>query len=238
MTIRKKIINGNEYYYEQKSVRVGNKVKTEHVRYIGKINNVVPNKQTQNKNNFVFDDDKIRKHFGYTDNPNEAGYILSDGKMLDFSGRANATGYKDRKPISKNGDYLANNRVVDHREIYQFTINNKAYRNEIEKEKKRKITINTPEDEIAQNLDVISIYGKERGSIRLNTSKKTYSNYESETIFLDIQKKPTDKQFDTIRKIKDKQGIYIVDYTDDKNKMISFEAKNINELKAKITENS
>lgn len=39
MTIRIKTINGHDYYYEQESVRVGNTVKTKHVRYIGKFLN-------------------------------------------------------------------------------------------------------------------------------------------------------------------------------------------------------
>jgi hypothetical protein len=36
MVIRKKNIGGNEYYYEQRSYRDNGKVKTKHIRYIGK----------------------------------------------------------------------------------------------------------------------------------------------------------------------------------------------------------
>lgn len=36
MVIRQKNIKGNSYWYEQRSERVGGKVKTRHVRYIGK----------------------------------------------------------------------------------------------------------------------------------------------------------------------------------------------------------
>jgi len=46
--------------------------------------------------------EKAINHFGTTEKPHEAGYILYDGQMLDFSG-----GYKDE-------------RRIDHSEIYQI----------------------------------------------------------------------------------------------------------------------
>ena len=55
--------------------------------------------------------------FGTTDDPNEAGYILPDGRMLDFSGRHSAPGYKDKKPLPGKPDYLAGERVIDHRQV-------------------------------------------------------------------------------------------------------------------------
>ena len=51
--IRKKTINGRTYLYEQKSVRIGDTVKSVHVRYIGSgsnTNNVVPNDNIKNSN--------------------------------------------------------------------------------------------------------------------------------------------------------------------------------------------
>ena len=65
----------------------------------------------------------IKEYFGITFNPREAGYILSDGTMLDFSGRHYAGGYKYDKqygqfrPKQGKPDYYANDRVIDHREI-------------------------------------------------------------------------------------------------------------------------
>lgn len=60
-------------------------------------------------------------HFGTTNNISEAGYILPDGRMLDFSGRHQMGGYQrvgDRW-IAESGqrDYQNGERQVDHREI-------------------------------------------------------------------------------------------------------------------------
>ncbi len=57
---------------------------------------------------------------GITYNPTEAGYILPDGTMLDFSGRHYASGYKNHKPISGQPDYLSGQRNVDYREIREL----------------------------------------------------------------------------------------------------------------------
>jgi hypothetical protein len=57
--------------------------------------------------------------FGTTRDVYEAGYVLPDGTMIDFSGRHNATGYqkKNGKFAADKDDYLKHNRQTDHREI-------------------------------------------------------------------------------------------------------------------------
>ena len=50
-----------------------------------------------------------KKSYGKTSNINEAGYILPDGTMLDFSGRHQAN--------PRDWPYLANQRNIDHREL-------------------------------------------------------------------------------------------------------------------------
>lgn len=57
--------------------------------------------------------------FGETKNIYEAGYVLPDGRMIDLSGRNQATGYtkKNGKYVPEKDDYLKNQRGVDHREI-------------------------------------------------------------------------------------------------------------------------
>ena len=63
------------------------------------------------------------EHFGVTYDPTEAGFILPDGTMLDFSGRHEAQGYQKRYmdnkwvPVS-NTDYLKGQRSTDHRQVY------------------------------------------------------------------------------------------------------------------------
>lgn len=55
-----------------------------------------------------FDDyEKMEKHFGTTNNFNVAGYLLRDGKMLDFSGK-------------HWGDKYSTFRQVDHRDIQEY----------------------------------------------------------------------------------------------------------------------
>jgi hypothetical protein len=60
---------------------------------------------------------KLLSHFGTTQNPKEAGYILNDGSMLDLSGRHYASGYVNKKQIAGEPDYLRGKRNVDHREL-------------------------------------------------------------------------------------------------------------------------
>lgn len=61
--------------------------------------------------------EKAIEYFGLTDNYLEAGYMLPDGKLLDFSGRHEAVGYEKGKPKRGERDYLAGQRSVDHREV-------------------------------------------------------------------------------------------------------------------------
>lgn len=53
----------------------------------------------------------LESHFGRTQNPREAGYLLPDGGMLDLSGRHYGT-----KPRPGERDFYANQRAVDHRD--------------------------------------------------------------------------------------------------------------------------
>ena len=63
----------------------------------------------------MLDADKIfkltKERFGVTYRLLEAGYILPDGSLLDFSGR-----HQD----PDNPDYFNNSRTVDHRDIYEI----------------------------------------------------------------------------------------------------------------------
>ena len=204
--IRRKTINGNEYYYEQKSYRDKNgKVKTEHVKYIGKYEPKISEttiRKIKTEEKFLSYPkqtpkykEEIEKYYGFTDNPNEAGYITDNGKMLDFSGKSEVTDERTKKELS-------NNRPLDHREVRRF--------------------IKTDESD----PDYIKIYAENTGSIRLNQSGNTY---------LDIYKKPNPEQFKTIRRIKEPLGVYIVDY-DIKGKKGSFEAVSFIEFQRKIEE--
>ena len=62
---------------------------------------------------------KAIDRFGITKNPNETGFILDDGRRLDFSGRHYAPEYK-KKGLIQSEDYLANNRTVDHGDISEI----------------------------------------------------------------------------------------------------------------------
>jgi hypothetical protein len=62
-----------------------------------------------------------KQRFGITKSIYEAGYVLPDGTMLDFSGRSQASGYKRNgatfRPTDGKSDYLRDSRGIDHREI-------------------------------------------------------------------------------------------------------------------------
>jgi hypothetical protein len=62
-----------------------------------------------------------KERFGITNSIYEAGYVLPDGTMLDFSGRSQASGYKRDgsafRPTDGKSDYLRDSRGIDHREI-------------------------------------------------------------------------------------------------------------------------
>jgi hypothetical protein len=62
-----------------------------------------------------------KKRHGVTRSIYEAGYVLPDGTLLDFSGRADAGGFKQLKDltfVAESGrDYMRDQRQVDHRDI-------------------------------------------------------------------------------------------------------------------------
>lgn len=60
---------------------------------------------------------KVMDHFGTTSDPREAGYMLQNGTMLDFSGRHDAVGYKNNKPKSGEKDWFRGERNIDHRDL-------------------------------------------------------------------------------------------------------------------------
>ena len=77
----------------------------------------------QNVNSAKMLAEKAKNTFGTTRNHNEAGYILPDGSMLDFSGRSHAGYTKVGNtfiPPSGQRDYLSNQRSMDHRDISEI----------------------------------------------------------------------------------------------------------------------
>jgi hypothetical protein len=63
---------------------------------------------------------KVLSYFGVTSDIRETGYILSDGTMVDLSGRHEANGYVRRgdRFVPKRGpDYMAHQRLTDHRQL-------------------------------------------------------------------------------------------------------------------------
>ncbi len=66
-------------------------------------------------------DESAKKYFGTTFYPKETGYIMDDLSRLDFTGRSQATGYKNIAgryiPETGQPDYLKMERSVDHREV-------------------------------------------------------------------------------------------------------------------------
>lgn len=62
----------------------------------------------------------VLSYFGATNDIRETGYVLSDGTMVDLSGRHEAGGYVRRgdRFVPKRGpDYLAHQRATDHRQL-------------------------------------------------------------------------------------------------------------------------
>lgn len=63
----------------------------------------------------------VKKHFGTTEDLHETGYILSDGTMVDLSGRHYSGGYVQRRgrfiPEAGQRDWMRGQRNVDHREL-------------------------------------------------------------------------------------------------------------------------
>lgn len=72
--------------------------------------------------------DLAKNKFGMTRSPSETGFILDDGSRLDFSGRHEASGYKNigGRYIPDNpklGDYLKGERATDHRTVSEIMPN-------------------------------------------------------------------------------------------------------------------
>jgi len=61
------------------------------------------------------------EHFGLTNDPREAGYVLPDGKMLDLSGRHEMLGgdyvRQGQRNVATGQDYQAGVRHTDHRDV-------------------------------------------------------------------------------------------------------------------------
>ena len=69
--------------------------------------------------------ERAKEHFGITANPDECGYILPDGSMLDFTGRCLAGDSYCKVPdgrfrAKKGFDFLAGIRSVDHRDLWEI----------------------------------------------------------------------------------------------------------------------
>jgi hypothetical protein len=75
---------------------------------------------------------RVLEHFGRTEDLRETGYILSDGTLVDFSGRHASGMYAKKgdrfvpkrlsrrivpKPAATNEDWLQGQRVIDHRQL-------------------------------------------------------------------------------------------------------------------------
>lgn len=76
-------------------------------------------------------DSEARRHYGITTNPKEAGYILRDGSMLDFSGRHLGKPYPDARAVlhtdvqslpSMTGAVLPENHFMRHTGAVRFEI--------------------------------------------------------------------------------------------------------------------
>jgi len=148
---------------------------------------------------------KAVNHFGVTDNPREAGYILPDGRLLDFSGRHYAVGYKDKKPIEGKPDYLANQRNVDHREVY---------------------------DVVGKGgVEGMTIMENEGNMIRINPS----SEIADFGVSFNVEQHPTDAQWRAISNIQRRfGGVIIYDIYKGGNHLESGEVKYVTELRSKF----
>jgi hypothetical protein len=120
------------------------------------------------------------KKFGLTNSAYEAGYILPDARMLDFSGRHESSGFKRVKdkniPTTKFDDFK-NYRGTDHREAVMLP----------EVKKKMQEEYNWEEDKIGKM--------QQAGAIRIDHSN--YGRDDGRT-YLDIGSIPTNKQYEAI----------------------------------------
>lgn len=120
------------------------------------------------------------KKFGLTNSAYEAGYILPDARMLDFSGRHESSGFKrvngKNIPTTK-FDEFKDYRGTDHREAVMLP----------EVKKKMQEEYNWEEDKIGKM--------QQAGAIRIDHSN--YGRDDGRT-YLDIGSIPTNKQYEAI----------------------------------------
>jgi len=195
--IRKKIINGNEYLYEQKSVRENGKVVSKHIKYHGKSVQGFGSGATHTKSKVkpvkeFYNVKALRKEFPNTENYNETGYIMPNGDMLDFSG-SNQGGTK--------GD-----RGFDHREISRHAIN----KNWSKKDK---------QDENKSNYKTIHAFMKQTGAIRFSDADG------SQSISIDFIGKLTPQQYKRLKNVNKEAFIDIENKKFSLNKSKSFRDK-------------
>jgi L-amino acid N-acyltransferase YncA len=120
------------------------------------------------------------KKFGLTNSPYEAGYILPDARMLDFSGRSQSSGFKrvnDKYIPTTKFDDFKNSRGLDHREAVMLP----------EVKRKMKEEYGWEEDKIGKM--------QEAGAIRIDHND--YGTDDGRT-YLDIGSVPTNKQYEAI----------------------------------------
>lgn len=111
-------------------------------------------------------EDKAIKEFGLTSNPREAGYILPDGRMLDFSGK------------NHGGD--PNTRAYDHREIsrvgphmIQFERENHALRINVGSDDSLMVDIYADVPPTEQQMETLrGIVAKNRGGLFVDVYNK------------------------------------------------------------------
>lgn len=121
------------------------------------------------------------RFFGLTENPNEAGYILPSGKLLDFSGRHLKIGIPDER-IRDNYRALIHSNFIG--------INKAGY----------KLTKDYPEIMIS-GISPVGEFMKATRCIRVNVD--THYNYIS------FIYKPTKEQLDTILRIFEENSLAI-----------------------------
>jgi hypothetical protein len=118
--------------------------------------------------------------FGLTNNAYEAGYILPDARMLDFSGRSQTSGFKrvNGKNVPKTKfDEFKDSRQIDHREVVMLP----------EEKKKMQEEYGWEEDKIGRM--------QQAGAIRIDHND--YGADDGRT-YLDIGSIPTNKQYEAI----------------------------------------
>jgi hypothetical protein len=119
---------------------------------------------------------RCSKEFGITEDPCEGGFLLENGKFLDFSGKI------DGGPSGV--------RSYDHREIGRC--------------------INSESCNIVQSFHKFRLIGKQGNAVRFHTSGcRSYAPIVN--IILYDDQKPTDKQWEVIRKSAKENGEIVYD---------------------------